>query len=119
MVPAPLEPPIAEAVQAAGLAAHRAVGCRHFSRADLILNQDNVPVILEINTIPGFTPTSLLPKAAHCVGVSYEALCEQIVMMAWEGAAAERPSARTRSLGTVPSGVEARSRSAAPLVHAA
>ena len=87
VVPAALEPAIAEAAQAAGLAAHRAIGCRHFSRADLILDQHNTPVLLEVNTIPGFTPTSLLPKAARCVGLSYDALCEQLVMMAWDGAA--------------------------------
>ena len=90
VVPAVLEPAIAGAVQAAGLAAHRAIGARHFSRADLILTQDQVPVLLEINTIPGFTPTSLLPKAARCVGPSYDALCEQLVTMAWEGTCPER-----------------------------
>jgi len=38
--------------------------------------------MLELNTIPGFTPTSLLPKAAACAGLSYDALCEQLVLMA-------------------------------------
>ena len=82
LVPAPLAPELAAAVQAAGLSAHRALGCRHFSRTDLILREDGVPVILEVNTIPGLTPTSLLPKAAACVHLSYDALCEQLVMMA-------------------------------------
>lgn len=86
LVPAPLPPEIASAVQAAGLKAHQALGCRHFSRTDLILTADNVPVILEVNTIPGFTPTSLLPKAAACVGLSYDELCEQLALMAWQGA---------------------------------
>jgi len=82
VVPAVLPPATAPIVQAAGLAAHHALGCRHLSRTDMILNRDNVPVILEVNTIPGFTPTSLLPKAAACIGVSYEELCERLVVMA-------------------------------------
>lgn len=86
LVPAPLAPDIAAVVQAAGLSAHRALGCRHLSRTDLILREEGVPVILEVNTIPGLTPTSLLPKAAACAHLSYDELCEQLVMMAVHGA---------------------------------
>ena len=86
IVPAPLEASIAEQVKAAGLAAHQAIGCRHVSRADIILQEDGTPVILEINTIPGFTPTSLLPKAAACLGLSYDDICEQLVMLALSSA---------------------------------
>jgi len=82
LVPAPLDPAVAKRVQEVGHAAHRALGCRHLSRADILLTSDNLPVILEVNTIPGFTPTSLLPKAAACVGISYDDLCERLVMMA-------------------------------------
>ena len=82
VVPAPLPPAVTRVVQEAGLAAHRALGCRHVSRTDLILTREGVPVILEVNTIPGFTPTSLLPKAAACAGLSYDELCEQLVWMA-------------------------------------
>ena len=81
-VPAALEPDVARLVQEAGRRAHAAVGCRHFSRTDLILTETQVPVVLEVNTIPGLTPTSLLPKAAACLGMSYGALCEELVMMA-------------------------------------
>ncbi|MBI2496155.1 MAG: D-alanine--D-alanine ligase [Candidatus Omnitrophica bacterium] len=84
VVPAVLPPATAQMAQAAGLAAHQALGCRHLSRTDMILNRDDVPVILEVNTIPGFTPTSLLPKAAACIEISYEELCERLVMMAWQ-----------------------------------
>jgi D-alanine-D-alanine ligase len=83
LVPAPLESAVAKLVQDAALRAHRAVGCRHLSRTDFILTADDVPVVLEINTIPGFTPTSLVPKAAACVGMSYDELCEQLALMAW------------------------------------
>ncbi|MBI3320834.1 MAG: D-alanine--D-alanine ligase [Candidatus Omnitrophica bacterium] len=82
LVPAELPAEMAQAVEASALTAHRALGCRHLSRVDLILDHREVPVILEVNTIPGFTPTSLLPKAAACVHLSYDELCEQVVMMA-------------------------------------
>ncbi len=84
-VPAELPPAQASAVQDAGLRAHQALGCRHFSRADMILSQAGTPVVLEVNTIPGFTPTSLLPKAAACIGIGYDELCERIVLMALAG----------------------------------
>ncbi len=85
LVPAPLPPEVTARVQAAGRAAHQALGCRHLSRTDLILTPQGVPVVLEINTIPGFTPTSLVPKAAACLGISYEELCERLILMAQEG----------------------------------
>jgi D-alanine-D-alanine ligase len=92
-VPAVLDPAVAQAVQAAAVVAHRAVGCRHLSRTDFILRSDGQPVVLEVNTIPGFTPTSLVPKAAACIGISYDDLCERLVTMAWqESAGAIRPA---------------------------
>ena len=90
-VPAVFERSVFRAVQEAGRRAHEAIGCRHFSRADMILSHAQVPVVLEVNTIPGFTPTSLLPKAAAAVGISYEALCEQLVVMAYKSARQPSP----------------------------
>ena len=83
LVPAPLDAATTRAVQAAGLAAHRALGCRHLSRSDLILTSSGTAVILELNTIPGFTPTSLIPKAAACMQLAYADVCERLVRMAW------------------------------------
>ena len=100
LVPALLPEAIAARVQTIGLTAHRALGCRHMSRTDVILRNDGVPVVLEVNTIPGFTPTSLLPKAAACADFSYDELCEQLVRMAW--ADGERGGARRR--GATPQG---------------
>ncbi len=80
--PAKLDTHIAMQVQRAGAIANRALGCRHVSRVDLIFDARNQPVVLEVNTIPGLTPTSLLPKAAACVGISYDELCERMVLMA-------------------------------------
>jgi D-alanine-D-alanine ligase len=66
----------------AGLKAHSALGCRDFSRADFILSGDGVPYLLEVNTIPGFTDHSLLPKAAAAAGIGFDELCQRIVDMA-------------------------------------
>ncbi|MDP6634279.1 MAG: D-alanine--D-alanine ligase [Phycisphaerae bacterium] len=62
--------------------AHRILGCRDVSRVDFILDSDNTPNVLEINTIPGFTSHSLVPKAAAAVGISFEQLVDGIVAMA-------------------------------------
>ncbi|MBL7220810.1 MAG: D-alanine--D-alanine ligase [Phycisphaerae bacterium] len=62
--------------------AHRILGCRDLSRVDFILDQDGVPNILEINTIPGFTSHSLIPKAAAAAGISFEKLVDGIAAMA-------------------------------------
>ncbi len=85
-VPARLPAAVARAVQAAGQRAHEAIGCRHLSRTDIMLNDAQVPVVLEVNTIPGFTPTSLLPKAAACAGLSYDDVCERLTLLALHAA---------------------------------
>lgn len=59
--------------------AHNSLGCRNFSRVDMILNKDNEIYILEVNTIPGFTERSLLPKAAAAANISFSVLCNSIV----------------------------------------
>ena len=82
VVPAPIPEELTRRIQACGLLAHQALGCRHMSRIDLILDVADQPVILEVNTIPGFTATSLLPKAAACTGIAYDELCERLVLMA-------------------------------------
>ncbi|HBG25773.1 MAG: hypothetical protein A2Y10_02235 [Planctomycetes bacterium GWF2_41_51] len=57
----------------------KALGCRDFSRVDLILADDGVPFVIEINTIPGFTSHSLLPKAAAKIGMDMSQLCMRIL----------------------------------------
>ncbi|MBI1883818.1 MAG: D-alanine--D-alanine ligase [Chlamydiae bacterium] len=81
-VPAQIPSAIFKKVQDLALKAHRALGCRDLSRVDILLDLENQPWVLEINTIPGFTEKSLLPKAAQAVGLSFEDLCEKILEMA-------------------------------------
>jgi len=72
-----------EAVQTrvadAAMACFDALGCRDFSRVDFIVSREGTPHALEVNTIPGFTTHSLLPKAAGKIGLSMSELCVQIV----------------------------------------
>jgi len=77
-----LPPGAAEQVRAAALAAHCCLGCRGCTRVDLRLSEDGRPIVLEINTIPGMTDTSLLPDAARATGMSFGQLCEFAVDMA-------------------------------------
>jgi len=76
--PADLDLETTMVVQAAALAAHRSLGVEIYSRVDVLLDAQNRPFVLEANTIPGMTETSLLPKAAAAVGISFPALCQSI-----------------------------------------
>lgn len=76
--PADLDLETTMAVQAAALAAHRSLGVEVYSRVDVLLDSQNRPFVLEANTIPGMTETSLLPKAAAAIGISFPDLCKSI-----------------------------------------
>lgn len=76
--PADLDLETTMAVQAAALAAHRSLGIEVYSRVDVLLDSQNRPFVLESNTIPGMTETSLLPKAAAAYGISFPELCKII-----------------------------------------
>lgn len=76
--PADLDAGTTAAVQDAALAAHRALGVEIYSRVDVLLDGANRPFVLEANTIPGMTETSLLPKAAAAVGIGFGSLCRTI-----------------------------------------
>ena len=69
----------ARTIQAAALAAHRALGVEVYSRVDVLLDADENPFVLEVNTIPGMTSSSLLPKAARAVGIEFPELCSRII----------------------------------------
>jgi len=83
ILPAQLAEDIAKKIQAAALSAHKALGCSGCSRVDLILNKENKPFILELNSIPGFTQTSLLPKAARLAGIEFGQLCVKLIELAY------------------------------------
>lgn len=59
--------------------AFKACACRDFARVDFILNDKGQFIVLELNTLPGMTPTSLLPKSASCVGYTFESLCSKMI----------------------------------------
>ena len=69
-------------MQDAAVRAYCALGCRHMARVDMIHGYDGQLYVLEVNTIPGFTPRSLLPKAAAYEGITFGQLCENICAMA-------------------------------------
>ena len=77
--PAPIPPAWEAAVQQAALTVYRALGLGVYSRADFIVDETGTPWFLEINTLPGMTPTSLVPQEAAVVGLDYPALCQTIV----------------------------------------
>ncbi len=87
IIPARLDPDVYAKVQEYAVAAHRALGCRGMSRSDFIVDAERGPVILETNTIPGMTPTSLLPDAARHAGYDFPTLCTRLIELALE----ERP----------------------------
>jgi D-alanine-D-alanine ligase len=71
-------------VESAALAAHRSLELEIYSRVDVILDANREPQVLEVNTIPGMTETSLLPEAAAAAGISMSQLCEFIVQLSLE-----------------------------------
>jgi len=82
-IPAVIARESAAVAQAAALKAHNALGCNGCSRVDIILSEKG-PVILEINSIPGMTETSLLPKAAAIEGIDFPHLCLRLLELAYE-----------------------------------
>lgn len=90
--PAELPAELTARAQATALATHLAFGCSDVSRTDLILDANGFPWVLEINTLPGMTSHSLLPKAADAVGTDFLALCEFLILRA-----ASRGAGRARA----------------------
>ena len=97
LCPAPFDDATTKRVQQAGLAAFKAIGGRDYSRVDVMVREVGrasslsgqagcrshyEPVVLEVNTLPGMTETSLLPKAAAAAGIGYAELCERMVKLA-------------------------------------
>ena len=92
LCPAPFDAPTTARIQAAGLAAFKAIGGRDYSRVDVMVRPGGEPVVLGVNTLPGMTETSLLPKAAAAAGLTYAQLCQRMVDLAL-GRSPGRPEA--------------------------
>jgi D-alanine-D-alanine ligase len=80
--PADFDPATTKTIQAAALGAFHAIGGRDYSRVDVMVRANGEPIVLEVNTQPGMTETSLLPKAAAAAGISYERLCQRMIDLA-------------------------------------
>lgn len=79
ILPPEMEKEKLEAIHETGLRAHQALGCRGATRVDLIVTDDGACYVLEVNTIPGMTETSLLPKIARLSGIEFPALVDEIL----------------------------------------
>ncbi len=82
--PAPVDESIAERAKAFAVEAHKALQLRGYSRTDMMLAPDGSLYILETNTIPGMTPTSLLPQAAKEFGLNFTKLIDRLLQLALE-----------------------------------
>jgi D-alanine-D-alanine ligase len=80
--PAVFDEATTKRIQDASLAAFRAIGGRDYSRVDVMVRENGDPLVLEVNTLPGMTELSILPKAAAAAGISYPELCQRMVDMA-------------------------------------
>jgi D-alanine-D-alanine ligase len=85
--PETLSPATCARIQELSLLAHRTLRCNGYSRSDFIVPPESEPVFLELNTLPGMTPRSLLPRAAEVAGIDYRTLC---LLIAAEGVARSR-----------------------------
>ncbi|TET50732.1 MAG: D-alanine--D-alanine ligase [Actinomycetota bacterium] len=79
IVPAEIDVKTAESIMEISLNCHNMLGCSGISRVDFILDSSNIPYVLEINTMPGMTSTSLVPMAADAAGISFDFLVEIIL----------------------------------------
>ncbi len=81
IVPADLSKELTEEIKSLALKAYNSIGCKNFARVDFIVDKKNKPYILEINTIPGMTETSLLPDAARASGITFEDLIDYFIKL--------------------------------------
>jgi len=80
--PAEFDQAATKRIQKAGFDAFKAIGGRDYSRVDVMVRPDGEPIVLEVNTLPGMTESSLLPKAAAAAGISYAELCQKMIELA-------------------------------------
>ncbi len=90
LCPAPFDRFTTERIQMSGMNAFQAVGGRDYGRVDIMVREDGQPLVLEVNTLPGMTATSLLPKAAAAMGIDFPELCQRMLELALERSAARK-----------------------------
>ena len=88
--PADFDAAATKRIQDAALGAFHAIGGRDYARVDVMVRANGEPVVLEVNTLPGMTETSLLPKAAAAIGISYAELCQRMIDLALKRSGVER-----------------------------
>src|SRR5690625_3104271 len=84
IIPARIDDKTTKIIQDYAIKAHQVLGCKTYSRVDFILDKNNTPIILEVNTLPGMTPTSLFPDAAQSIGLTYNNMIETFVKLSIE-----------------------------------
>ncbi|MDE0645334.1 MAG: D-alanine--D-alanine ligase [Gammaproteobacteria bacterium] len=82
VIPAKIDNAITQELQEVAVLAHQSLGCRDFSRVDFLLEPSNRFWVLEVNNIPGMTPTSLYPDGARAIGIEFEDLTDKLVQSA-------------------------------------
>ncbi|KHE67161.1 D-alanine--D-alanine ligase [Halobacillus sp. BBL2006] len=85
IVPAKIDKSLTDQLQKEAVLAHQLLGCEVYSRVDFIINENNQPIILEVNTLPGMTPTSLFPDSAQEIGWNYDDLIQKFVELSSAG----------------------------------
>jgi len=98
--PADFDAATTRRIQQAAAGAFRAVGGRDYARVDVMVRPDGSPVVLEVNTLPGMTETSLLPKAAAAAGLNYGELCQRMVDLALNRKSAAELQAEAEAAGS-------------------
>lgn len=82
IIPAPLPEEVTKKVKEIAIRAFAVCGCSGMARVDFMLGEDNQPYVIEVNTIPGMTETSLVPDAGRAAGIEFPKLCARILAMA-------------------------------------
>ncbi|HWI39987.1 MAG TPA: D-alanine--D-alanine ligase [Verrucomicrobiae bacterium] len=82
IIPPRVEPQLLQKILDVGVQAHKSLGCCGYSRVDLLVNESGACYVLEVNTLPGMTATSLLPEIAQEAGIGFEELVERILLTA-------------------------------------
>ena len=82
IIPAPMSEEKTKEIQDLAIKTFTACGCKGVARVDMMLSEDEVPYVIEVNSVPGMTETSLVPDAARAMGIEFPELCERMLEMA-------------------------------------